>query len=83
MALVPDAFKSLQHESMVIKCFFFSSLQCFPEGTDMTSVLDLYFQVSVTLASSSIYTFLMRDIIRLFSCFIAELLPAIDFYPQE
>lgn len=25
------------------------SLQCFPEGTDMTSVLDLYFQVSLAM----------------------------------
>lgn len=25
------------------------SLQCFPEGTDMTSVLDFYFQVSVAM----------------------------------
>ncbi len=28
------------------------SLQCFPEGTDMTSVLDLYFQVSVAVIFS-------------------------------
>lgn len=32
---------------LVVNCNI--CLQCFPEGTDMTSVLDLYFQVSFQL----------------------------------
>lgn len=31
-----------------------SSLQCFPEGTDMTSILDFYFQVHISRCCTSV-----------------------------
>lgn len=36
------------HQRFTVTLLLLYSLQCFPEGTDMTSILDFYFQVHIS-----------------------------------
>lgn len=71
MALVPDAFKSLQHESVVIKCFFLLSA-VFPRGDrhDLCTGLVLSSECNFSFFQ---YLYIFNERISL-GCFPASLL---------